>query len=184
MATAPEPSLVLPFEQARAVVEEHALGLRPHGKELLELLDSAGRVLAEPVNADRNFPPFPRATRDGYAVRAADVAQVPAQLEIVGEVKAGGSLDPGFQLQAGQAVSIMTGAAAPAGADAVVMVEYTATQDSRVTVNRSVAAGENIVPVGAEAKRGARLLNPGLRLDHAAIAIAASVGRSRLLVYA
>ncbi len=175
---------ILTFEDARHAVEEQASQLRPHGKELLELLDGAGQVLAEPVNADRNFPPFPRATRDGYAVRAGDVAQVPAQLEIVGEVKAGGSLDPGFQLQPGQAVSIMTGAAAPAGADAVVMVEYTATQDSRVTVNRSVAAGENIVPVGAEAKRGARLLNPGLRVDHAAIAIAASVGRSRLLFYA
>ena len=60
------------------------------GKELLELLDGAGQVLAEPVNADRNFPPFPRATRDGYAVRAADVAEVPAELEITGEVKAGG----------------------------------------------------------------------------------------------
>lgn len=174
---------VLTFEDARHAVEEQASQLRPHGKELLELLDGAGQVLAEPVNADRNFPPFPRATRDGYAVRAADVAQVPAQLEIVGEVKAGSSLDPGFQLQPGQAVSIMTGAAAPAGADAVVMVEYTSTEGSQVTVSRTVAAGENIVPVGAEAKRGARLLNPGLRLDHASIAIAASVGRSRLLVY-
>jgi len=179
-----KPPSVLTFEDARHVVEEHASQLRPHGKELVELLESAGQVLAEPVNADRNFPPFPRATRDGYAVRAADVAQVPAELEIVGEVKAGGSLDPGFQLQTRQAVSIMTGAAAPAGADAVVMVEYTSMQGSRVAVNRTVTTGENIVPVGAEAKRGARLLNPGLRMDHAAIAIAASVGRSRLLVYA
>src|SRR3982751_89105 len=89
MATAPEPSLILTFEQARAVVEEHALALRPHGKELLELLDSAGRVLAEPVAADRNFPPFPRATRDGYAVRAADLAQLPARLRVVGEIRAG-----------------------------------------------------------------------------------------------
>ena len=175
---------ILTFEDARHVVEEQASQLRPHGKELLELIDGAGQVLAEPVNADRNFPPFPRATRDGYAVRAVDVAQVPAQLEIVGEVKAGSSLDPGFQLGPGQAVFIMTGAAAPAGADAVVMVEYTASEGSRVTVNRTVAPGENIVPTGAEAKRGARLLNPGLRLDHAAIAIAASVGRSRLLFYA
>jgi molybdopterin molybdotransferase len=181
---APESSTILSFEEARRVVEEHASQLRPHGKELLDLLDGAEQVLAEPVNADRNFPPFPRATRDGFAVRAADVAQVPAELAIVGEVKAGASLDPGFQLQSGQAVSIMTGAAAPAGADAVVMVEYTASEGSRVTVNRTVAAGENIVPTGAEAKRGARLLTPGLRLDHASIAIAASVGRSRLLVYA
>src|SRR6185369_12916301 len=139
-----QPPSVLTFEDARHVVEEHASQLRPHGKELVELLESAGQVLAEQVNADRNFPPFPRATRDGYAVRAADVAQVPAELEIVGEVKAGGSLDPGFQLQTGQAVSIMTGAAAPAGADAVVMVEYTSMQGSRVAVNRTVTTGENV----------------------------------------
>src|SRR5216117_3630431 len=119
MAAQPEPSLILSFEEARHVVEAHAARLRPRGKELADLLDAAGQVLAEPVNADRNFPPFPRATRDGYAVRAADVAKVPADLEIVGEVKAGGSLDSGFQLQEGQAVSIMTGAAAPNGADAV-----------------------------------------------------------------
>ncbi|HZQ67960.1 MAG TPA: gephyrin-like molybdotransferase Glp [Terriglobales bacterium] len=180
---ATESLTILSFEDARHVVEEHASHLRPHGKELLDLLDGAGQVLAEPVNADRNFPPFPRATRDGYAVRAADVAQAPAELEVVGELKAGGSLEPKFQLQAGQAVSIMTGAPAPNGADAVVMVEYTSLQGPRVTVNRSAARGENIVSTGAEAKRGARLLTPGQRLDHAAIAIAASVGRSRLLVY-
>src|SRR5271170_6281003 len=61
---------ILSFEDARHTVEEHAAELRPHGKELVELLDSAGEVLAEAVSADRNFPPFPRATRDGYAVRA------------------------------------------------------------------------------------------------------------------
>jgi molybdopterin molybdotransferase len=183
MSSVSTSSTILSFEDARHVVEQHAAGLRPHGKELLELLDSAGQVLAEPLVADRNFPPFPRATRDGYAVRASDVASTPVALDVVGEIKAGSSLDRAFQLQPGQAVSIMTGAAAPNGADGVVMVEYTSTQDSRVMVNRSVRAGENIVPVGAEARRGARLLNPGLKIDHAAIAIAASVGRSRLLVY-
>lgn len=183
MSSVSTSSTILTFEDARHVVEEHAAQLRPHGKELVELLDSAGQVLAEPIAADRNFPPFPRATRDGYAVRAADVAQTPAELEVVGEVKAGGSLEPGFQLQGGQAVSIMTGAGAPAGADAVVMVEYTVQEGAKVSVNRSVAAGENIVPAGAEAKRGARVLSPGMRMNHAAIAVAASVGRSRLLVY-
>ncbi len=65
--------------------------MRPHGKELVELLDAAGQVLAEPIIADRNFPPFRRATRDGYALRAADLAQLPATLEVVGEIKAGAS---------------------------------------------------------------------------------------------
>lgn len=181
MAAAPQSPIVLSFEAARHLVEEHAASLRPRGKELVELLESAGSILAEPIVADRNFPPFPRATRDGYAVRAADLSQLPATLDVIGEIKAGGAA--GMHVESGQAVSIMTGAPAPAGADAVVMIEYTALEGDRVTINKNVGPGENIVPVGSEAKRGERLLTPGMRLDHAAIAIAASVGRSRLLVY-
>jgi len=133
------------------------------------------------VVADRDFPPFPRATRDGYAVRAADLSQLPAPLNVIGEIKAGGSA--GMQVESGQAVSIMTGAPSPPGADAVVMVEHTKREGDRVTINQGVGPGDNIVPVAAEAKRGERLLFPSMRLDHAAIAVAASVGRSRLLVY-
>jgi molybdopterin molybdotransferase len=177
------PATILSFEQARHVVEEHAAALRPSGKELLELLDSAGRILAEPVLADRNFPPFPRATRDGYAVRAADLATLPATLEVIGEVKAGVSVDAAFKIESGKAAAIMTGAPAPPGSDAVVMIEYTSRDGDRVTITKAIAVGDNIVPIAAEAKRGDRLLSPGVRLDHAAIGVAASVGRSRLLVY-
>ena len=184
MAAQPEPSPLLSFEEARHLVEEHAARLRPHGKELLELLDCAGRVLAEPVVADRNFPPFPRATRDGYAVRAADLAQLPATLKVIGEIKAGVTAGEIPSLAAGEAAAIMTGAPAPAGADAVVMVEYTSRQGEEVEITKAVAAGDNIVPVGSEAKRGERLLSPGMRMDHAAIAVAASAGRGHLLVYA
>jgi molybdopterin molybdotransferase len=77
----------------------------------------------------------------------------------------------------------MTGAPAPPGADAIVMVEYTSRQDNRVEITKGISAGDNIVPAGFEAKRGERLLSPGIRLDHAAIAVAASVGRTHLLVY-
>src|SRR5438445_13702459 len=89
LAAQPEPSLILSFEEARHVVEAHAARLRPRGKELADLLDAAGQVLAEPIVADRNFPPFPRAARDGYALQAADLANLPATLEVVGDVKAG-----------------------------------------------------------------------------------------------
>ena len=183
MAAQPEPSLVLSFEEARRLVEEHAAHLRPRGKELVELLDSAGQVLAEPVSADRNYPPFPRATRDGYAVRAADVAQIPATLQIIAEIKAGAAPADIVSLSPGQAAAIMTGAPAPPGADAVVMVEFTTRSGTSVSVHKAIAAGDNIVPAGSEAKRGQRLLSPGIRLDYAAIAVAASVGRSHLLVY-
>jgi molybdopterin molybdotransferase len=185
MAAVPEPSLILTFEEARHLVEYHAATLHPRGKELLDLLDaaSAGQVLAESVLADRNFPPFPRSMRDGYAVRAADLSQLPATLEVTGEIKAGAKSEDIQVLQPGQAAPIMTGAPAPPGADAVVMVEYTAQQGERVQITKSVAPGDNIVPIGSESRRGECLLSPGMRLDYAAIAVAASAGRSRLLVY-
>jgi molybdopterin molybdotransferase len=183
MAAVPEPALVRSFEDARHLVEEHAALLRPHGKELIELLESAGQILAEPIFADRNFPPFPRAMRDGYALRAADLSSLPASLAVIGEIKAGARAEDVPILQPGQAAAIMTGAPAPSGADAVVMVEHTSRDANRVQVMKPVLAGDNIAPVASEAKRGQRLLLPGLRVDFAAIAVAASVGRSRLLVY-
>jgi molybdopterin molybdotransferase len=172
---AAEPAGLLSFEEARRMVEDHASLLRPKGRELLGLLDASGRVLAEPIHADRDFPPFPRAARDGYAVRAADLENLPASLEVIGEIP---------EITPGKAAAIMTGAAAPAGADSVVMVEYTSRAGDRVEISRRVAAGENIVPVGSEAKRGERLLFAGARISYAEIAVAAAVGRSRLLVYA
>src|SRR5947209_2229888 len=183
MAPQPEPSLILSFEEARHVVEAHAARLRPCGKELADLLEATGQVLAEPIVADRNFPPFPRAARDGYALRAADLAKLPATLEVVAEIKAGVAPELAIKLGGGQAAAIMTGAPAPSGADAVVMVEYTTRHGNQVEISRGVSAGDNIVPAGSEPKRGGRLLSPGTRLDHAAVGVAASVGRTHLLVY-
>jgi molybdopterin molybdotransferase len=191
------PSIVLSFEDARRLVAEHAAEIRAacfkdahrRNTETLDLLSAAGRVLAEAVGADRDIPPFPRATRDGYAVRSADLAKLPATLDIIAEIKAGAQ--PGeipSQVKSGQAAAIMTGAPVPAGADAIVMVEYTSRQDqpaasARVEISRSVAPGENIVARGAEAKSGSQLLPAGRQLNDAAIALAASVGKSRLEVY-
>jgi molybdopterin molybdotransferase len=175
---------VLSFEEARRLVEEHAAKLHPAGTESVDLLAAAGRVLAEPVFADRDLPPFPRATRDGYAVRSADLSQPPATLDVIGEIKAGEK--PGAipsQIGSGQAASIMTGAPVPAGADGVVMVEYTAPRGGRVEITKSVGPGENVVPRGAEARQGSLLINRGLRLNDAAIALAASVGKARLEVH-
>ncbi len=121
--------------------------------------------------------------RDGYAVRAADISQLPATLEVIGEIKAGARSEDIPTLQPGQAAAIMTGAPAPPGADAVVMVEHTSSAAGRVQIMKPVAAGDNIAAIASEAKRGEKLLSPGARLDFAAIAVAASVGRSRLLVY-
>ena len=194
---------VVSFEEARRLVEQHAAGVCPGEMETVDLLAGLGRVLAEGVVADRDFPPFDRATRDGYAVRAADLAKVPARLEVVGEVKAGDWPEPGACVVGrGQAVAIMTGAPLPAGADAVVMVEHTSAARSShpnvakdatlgwgtlvakfVEVQRSVRSGENFVRRGAEARAGQLLLDRGRRLDHAGIAIAASAGKSRVQVF-
>jgi molybdopterin molybdotransferase len=177
-------SLVLSFEEARRVVETHATGVAARGTETVELLEAAGRVLAEPIAADRDFPPFPRATRDGYAVRAADLATLPAMLNMIGEIKAGekwAKIPVG--VEPGQAVAIMTGAPVPTGADAVVMVEHTQRRGERIEVARAVAAGDNIVARGAEARLGGVLLERGVRLNDAAIALAASVGKARVEVF-
>ena len=182
MAFSPQ-THVLAFEEARQVVEEHAKALRPKGRELLSLLEGAGRVLAEDIRADRDIPPFARATRDGYALRAADLAKLPAQLEVVGEVRAGASVKDLPALRPGQAISIMTGAAVPHGADAVLMIEHSSREENHIEVKKGILPGENIVPAGAEGRRGDLLLPAGTRLDYATMAIAASVGRPRFVVY-
>jgi molybdopterin molybdotransferase len=184
MAALPQPPSILTFEEARHVVEGHAAQVRPRIKEKVELLASIGRVLAEPIAADRDFPPFRRAMRDGYALRAADLTNLPGTLEVIGEIKAGAAPEAlPRELAAGQAAAIMTGAPAPDGADAVVMVEYTSLSGQRVTVTRSVASGDNIVAAGSEARKGQILLHHGTRMDYGAIALAASVGLPSVSVF-
>lgn len=199
------PARVVSFEEARHLVEEQARNISSVETESVDLLPALGRVLAEAIPADRDFPPFDRATRDGYAVRAADVAQVPARLEVVGELKAGGLPDPRVcVLGPGQAFAIMTGAPLPVESDAVVMVEHTALvnqnrinqnrinqdndddprqPDEQVEILRSVNRGDNFVPRGSEARAGQPLLDRGHLLDHSGLAIAASVGKSRVQVF-
>jgi len=173
--------MILRFSEARQTIIEKisASGLRPQ-RETAELAAAAGRVLAEAVLTDRDYPPFDRATRDGYAVRAADVAAPPVELRLLGEVRAGSAFEG--TVGAGECVSIMTGAPVPAGADAVVMLEHTQLIQEkqgggeRVRIERSVAAGENVVPRGSEAAAGAPVLPAGRRLGYAEIAMLASVG--------
>ncbi len=177
-------SNVLSFEEARRVVEAQAALVRAPENEYVELLAAGGRVLAEAVLADRDFPPFPRSTRDGYAVRSDDLAQLPVTLDVIGEIKAGETLDRiPTNIGTGQCASIMTGAPVPPGADAVVMVEYSSQLGERAEITKRVAPGENIVHRGAEARRGSVLLDRGLRMAEAAVALASSVGKSRLQVY-
>ena len=229
MNTAVQSAGVLSFEDAYEAVREYSRQILKAGDRQIEevlLLQSAGRVLAEPIKADRDFPPFPRATRDGFAVRADDLARGVTLLRVVGQVRAGDSYD--LPVASGEAVEIMTGAAVPAGADSVVMVEYTerktkeidrkgreetqreepedrdgigdddnvldiASKESPrqeekrieelVEIQRTVVAGENIVPAGAEAQAGQELLLLGVRMGAAQIALAAAAGKASVMVY-
>jgi molybdopterin molybdotransferase len=181
VTTATQAAGVLSFEQADETVRQYCRNIHPPQNESVALTASLGRVLAEEVKADRDFPPFPRSTRDGYAVRVADVSRVPNKLHVLGQIKAGGTF--AGSVQPGQTVEIMTGAAVPAGADAVVMVEYSSAAGDQVEIQRAVAAGENVVAAGAEARAGDVLLRPGTRLRPAEIAMAAAVGKANLIVY-
>ena len=149
--------------------------------ETVPLDQAGGRVLAEDVTADRDLPPFHRAIRDGYALRAADLAQAPAVLRCVGEVAAGRAFEA--ELHLSECVSIMTGAPLPAGADAVVMVEHTASRGDDIEIHRSVQPGENVVLQGSEAARGAPVLARGRRLQAAEIGLLATMGMAMVAVY-
>jgi len=165
------------FRDARRLVLETVQPRMP--AEEADLCAAAGRVLAEPVTADRDYPPVSRSVRDGFAVRAADL---PGSLDVIGEVRAGQTY--GGEVGPGQSVEIMTGAPVPRGADAVVMIEHTRREGSRVHTERAPKPGEFIIPHGAEARHGDLLLSPGIRLGFAEIALAAMTGRTCLRVFA
>src|SRR6266446_6504344 len=167
----------LSFEQARECVLREVRPL-PRAVEDIAALDAAGRVLAESIAADRDYPPFDRSARDGFAVRAADL---PGELRVIGEVRAGEVFTGA--VGAGEAVEIMTGAPLPQGADAVVMIEHTHRAGDRVRTDRSPKAGDNFSPRGEEARQGAVAVPAGRRLGFAEVAALAMVGRECVSVY-
>jgi molybdenum cofactor synthesis domain-containing protein len=148
--------------------------------EQTELRLSCGRILAEDIVADTDLPPFDRAQMDGYAVRAADVAGVPARLRIVGESAAGDGWH--HEMNAGEAVRIMTGAPVPKGADAVQQVELTKESDSEVEILQPVETGRSIVRRANEIKAGETVLRAGEQINVAMIATLASFGYSQIKV--
>ena len=175
---------MLAYTDARQKVIEVAGSIRrrPLLRESIEIEQGFGRVLAREVRADRDYPPFNRSTRDGFAVRAADASAPGARLECIGELRAGGTFDGA--LGPGQCIEIMTGASVPAGADAVVMIEHTKRDDRTITLDRAAQSGDHIVPRGSEARAGALLVAEGTRLGYAEIALAAQAGATRLEVFA
>jgi molybdopterin molybdotransferase len=169
---------MLSFEEARQVVISQSKKYTSARSTLeLDVNDALGYVLAQEVCSDREYPPFDRSTRDGYAVRATEAAQG-AILPCFGEIKAGDTVSQ--PLKPGTCIQIMTGAAVPAGADAVVMIEFTRRSEDNVTFDRGTQSGQNIVPRGSEAHSGDLALRPGLRLGFAELAVAAQVGATTI----
>lgn len=172
---------MLSFEQARQVVIDHSKSpVAPRPTLSLPLPDALGYVLAHEIRTDREYPPFDRSTRDGYAVRSNEAPQG-ATLRCVGEIKAGDSVTEG--LPPGECIQIMTGAAVPQGADAVVMIEFTRRSADQVTFGRPTQVGQNIVQRGTEARAGQVVVAKGLRLGFAELAVAAQVGAATVHCY-
>ena len=172
---------MLSYENARQMVIMQAEAGRLSPPVIsLPVSDALGYTLAEEICTDRAYPPFDRSTRDGYAVRASE-AGPGNTIRCVGEIKAGDTVTE--KLALGTCMQIMTGAAVPGGADAVVMVEFTSREGDAVTFQRETKPGQNIVPKGSEAAAGETALMPGLRLGFAELAIAAQVGAAQVRCY-
>ncbi len=155
--------------------------LKPLGAEQVALSEAVGRVLAEDVAARRTQPPWPVSAMDGYAVRGADVARMPAILRVVGTVPAG-------QAYAGtvgreEAVRIFTGAPMPEGADTVVIQEDTERQGDMVDVREAAPVGANVRPAGLDFREGEVGLAAGRRLTARDIGLAAAMNRPWLTVH-
>ncbi|HZU38142.1 MAG TPA: gephyrin-like molybdotransferase Glp, partial [Gemmataceae bacterium] len=167
---------MLSVADARALVLEQANPLPSTGLPLGAA--ALGLVLAEDIASDLDVPPYDKALMDGYAVRSADLPGGHGELAILEEVHAGRV--PRLPVGAGQCTRIMTGAALPEGADAVIMVERTQSRaDGRVEISdESLKSGQNILRRGSEMKRGQVVLSAGATLGPTELGLLATVGRT------
>ncbi len=152
--------------------------IAPPATELVSLDESFGRVLAQPVVADADYPVAARSLMDGFAVRA---EAAPGAFEIAEDVRMGCA--PTHAIAGGLASRIPTGGILPQGADAVVPVEETRVARGRVIVERPVAAGENVVERGADMHLGEPVLAPGRRIRAPEVGVLAALGHTSVAVY-
>jgi molybdopterin molybdotransferase len=155
-------------------------GTQPLAEETATLSAAYHRVLARDLAARRTQPPADMSAMDGYAVRAADTATIPARLTVIGEAAAGRPWDR--PLAAGQAVRIFTGGVIPPGADAIVIQEDTARDGDTVIVNEAAQPGRHIRRAGIDFREGDVLLPAGRRLSDRNLSLAASMNYPELPV--
>lgn len=169
------------MDEAKKIIER--LDILP-GMDGVNIEDAHGRVLAEDIISEVDVPPFSRASMDGYAVHAADTYPAredkPVHLRCVASIPAG--INPDIHIERGEAAEIATGAVMPAGADAVVMVEYTRL-DSALHILRPVSINENVMQAGSDIMVGERVLRKGTHLGAREIGVLAATGRRAVRVY-
>lgn len=175
-------------EEAIKVLKDHLdiQKIIQKNREIVNIKDSLHRILAEEIISPCNIPGFNRSTMDGYAIKAEDSfgasESLPSYLKIIGEIKMGSKSE--FKINPGEAVKISTGGMLPEGANAVIMLEYTALiDDTTVELRRSVAPWENIVREDEDLKAGEVLLKEGYRLRPQDIGILAGIGKINIKVF-
>lgn len=173
---------MLSVEEALQLILDHAPPRRVEHRPLEETL---GLVVAADVVALEPLPQFPRSGMDGYAVRSADTLHAtpdhPVALHLVGIIPAGHPMET--ELQPGETASIMTGAAIPSGADAVIRMEDVQVTPEGVFLSRPVPVGENVAPIGEDVSEGQIVLRPGHRVRAAEINLLAAIGVEEVPVY-
>lgn len=167
-------------------------GFRPLDPEVVPLVSAVGRVLAQPIQATLDLPPFPNSSMDGYAVRSEDVRsasdEAPSRLAVIGDIPAG--VKPSIEVKPGTAVRIMTGAHMPSGADSIVPVESTGVSRGvmegplppDVRVYRAVAAGAYVRLAGEDVRRGEGVMAPGQLIRSYDIGLLAAFGITQVSV--
>ena len=168
---------MISFDKAFDLVMQHPFSL---GIEELDMLKSSGRVLAEDILADRDFPPFNRATKDGIAINYATLEKNLASLKIETVISAGMSQQKLNDVE--NCVEIMTGAVVPENADTVIMYEHLDIENNCAIINKDVSSGQNIHLKGSDVKSGAILLEKNTKIGAAEIGVLASVGKAKVLV--
>ena len=168
---------MIPISEAFDIITRETPRLSAENVDVAEVV---GRVLAEDIIADMDMPPFDRSQMDGYAVIAAETENAPIKLKIVGESAAGRGWHN--EMNAGEAVRIMTGAPVPTGADAVQKIELTNEADESVIIEKSVSVGQSIVNQGAEIGKGEMIFPAGTIITENMIASLAAFGYSTVTV--
>jgi len=175
---------LMPFDEAKKVVSER---LKPEalGEEEIPLLEAYDRVLRENVVSALDIPPFNRSTVDGYAVKAEDTfgaeENQPVTLKMRGVVNVGEP--PKIRIRQGEAAEIVTGAPIPDGADAVVMVEDTHSEDVELRVYRAVTKDGNVMKRGTDIKKGETVLKAGQVLGASEVGVLAALGLTKVKVF-